>query len=116
MVPGHGSEKALLHTRAAEKRNRNFGPPFCTRFDVRPAIAILRVKMEERHAFEIENSVRTLRDARQLPQLTKHVLEVQKILAASVSHADTKIVGSARYDAALSDRLGKCVYTILPEN
>jgi hypothetical protein len=115
MPLSHGPQKTLLRTRAAEKSNRNFGPPFCTCFDVRPAIAALRVKMEERHTLEIENSVRTLRDARQIPQLTKHVLEIQKILVTSVSHAGTRFVGSATYDAALSDRLGKCLYTILPE-
>jgi hypothetical protein len=42
--------------------------------------------MKEGYAFEVKDSVGTLRDTRKLPEFAKYILEIEKIFIASVSH------------------------------
>jgi hypothetical protein len=47
--------------------------------------------MEEGDPLEVEDSVGTLGDAGKLSELAKHVLEVEKIFVAGVSHAGVSV-------------------------
>jgi hypothetical protein len=87
----HGFKKPPPRTRAALERNGNFRTPSGAELDVGPSLAIFGVEMKERDALEVKDSVGALRDAGKLSELAKHVLEVEKIFMAGMSHASVPV-------------------------
>ena len=89
------------------ERNGNFRAPSGADLGVGPSLTILRVEMKERYALEVKDSAGALRDAGKLSELAKHVLEVEQIFVAGMSHAGVSVLSKCGVEECTEALLDK---------